>query len=155
MRFILFAIILLISACASEKSALEQRFSCPRVGFITGATEADIQDKNIVTKITNITGECILKDGRTELDMTVVFKAEGASEEKIKSGIDFKYFIAVLSVDEKILSNEIFTEKMKFNGKGISVQEERHSIKLPIKEVEDVRNYNVVVGFVKEDKNSE
>jgi len=153
MRFAIFMLILLISACSSSKDMLEERFSCPIIGFIKGSENFEMKDKNIKAKISDLNGECVLNDKNAELDMTVVFEAGMMKEAKIEDGVGLKYFISVIDNKENILSKKIFSTQLNFDNSGYSRVEEDHLVELPIKDVEDVAKYKVILGFVKEGNN--
>jgi len=152
MRFLFFITILFVSACSSRMEMLESSFICPRIGFIKNAEKTEIKDKNIKVKISNVMGECSLGYKDTQLDMSLVFEAGIMKEAKIEESIKLKYFVSVLSNSGKIILKKVFSTKLDFDASGYSRKEEDHIIRLPIKEVADVNNYEIVMGFVKEEK---
>lgn len=149
MRFIVFLMVLLVTACNSTQGGVEERFSCPKIGFIKNSEKREVEDKKIKVRISDVAGECILEEGETELDISLVFDAAKPVDQEVKEDITLKYFISVL-MDEKILLKKVFETELDFNEVSLSKVEEEHLIKLPIKSVEDTSKYKIAIGFVKE-----
>ncbi len=155
--FIISLAVFFLSACSSLGSQVDlSKLSCPQIGILKEASDKIFKDSNgddsIFIEISDFRGSCSFKEGDgqkiAKIDLNLTFFAEGNQNTVLDQNFSFKYFIAILAPNEKILNKKIFQSEMELDleSKIASISEEITQ-KIPVTNFKDAKNYKIVFGI--------
>ena len=147
---------LTLAACASDSEA--ERRICPSPILVEDAADLtrfdgagrDLTDVEFEASIEEATLACSFDDDENviEADMGVVITASRGPA-NIGNQADLRYFVAVATRDQRVLSRDSFDLNIPFEGNRTRVAaRDELAPRIPIQPDEDGRDYRIYIGFV-------
>ena len=154
-RFGILAVFLaspLVAGCAGDE---EENFACPPIFRVADAsrlvkfdgTGRDLTDVRFEIDLQELTGACVYDDDVIEMTLDVSFTATRGPADRARLA-PIKYFVAITTLDQRVLAREEFELNIPFEGNRTRVSViDQLEPRIPLKPAEAGTDFHIYVGI--------